>query len=86
MRQTAAVQPHHHRNSGEARMHWANVITLDQPFFASDGAVRRAAEEEYRPLLRIMRNAPQLALTVSISGALAERLEHLDLTDVIDAV
>lgn len=65
-------------------MRWANFLHIYQPPAWNEQIVRRATEEAYRPILRILKHQPNVRLTMNITGSLIEQLIALGLRDVLE--
>lgn len=64
-------------------MRWANFFHIYQPPEWNEDIIRRAANEAYWPLIRILQRHPKVKVTLNITGALTEQLLELGLEDIM---
>lgn len=67
-------------------MRWSNFFHIYQPPAWDETIVRRATAEAYEPLLAILRQHPDVHITLNITGALIEQLIALNLGSVITGI
>jgi hypothetical protein len=64
-------------------MYWSNFLHIYQPPTQTEEIVRKVAEESYRTLVRVLKEAPGSKITLNISAVLTEQLARYGLDDVI---
>jgi hypothetical protein len=64
-------------------MYWSNFLHIYQPPTQTEEIIRKVTDEGYRTLVRVLRDAPNLRITLNISGVLTEQLAKYGLDDVI---
>lgn len=64
-------------------MYWTNFLHIYQPPTQTEQVIRKVADESYRTLVRILKEAPASKITLNISAVLTEQLTRYGLDDVI---
>lgn len=67
-------------------MQWSNFFHIYQPPQWNEAIIRTVTDQAYRPMLAILKNHPQVKITLHIAGSLTEQLQALGLHDVIDDI
>ncbi|MEE8473258.1 MAG: hypothetical protein V3S82_08825 [Dehalococcoidia bacterium] len=67
-------------------MYWSNFLHIYQPPTQTEEIVRKVTDECYRPLVRILEEAPAAKITLNINAVLTQQLAGYGLDDVIDGL
>lgn len=64
-------------------MRWSNFFHIYQPPAWDEAIIRRACTESYEPLVAILKQHPQVKITLNVTGALIDQLSALGLGQVL---
>lgn len=67
-------------------MRWSNFFHIYQPPAWDEVIIRRAYTESYEPLVNILKQHPEIKITLNITGALIDQLSALGLGQVLTEV
>ncbi|MEK7637280.1 MAG: hypothetical protein AAB402_02740 [Patescibacteria group bacterium] len=67
-------------------MRWSNFFHIYQPPAWDEVIIRRACTESYEPLVSVLRQHPEIKITLNITGALIDQLSALGLGQVLTEV
>jgi alpha-amylase/alpha-mannosidase (GH57 family) len=63
---------------------WTNFFHIYQPPSWPKEIIKKVTEESYRPIVKILKNNPQIKITLNICASLTEQLVQHNFKDVID--
>lgn len=67
-------------------MRWSNFFHIYQPPAWDEAIIRRACTEAYEPLVAILRQHPEVKITLNVTGALIDQLTALGLGTVLNDI
>jgi len=65
-------------------MIWANFFHIYQPPSWPKEIIKKVTEESYRPIIKILKNNPQIKITLNICASLTEQLVEYNFKDVVN--
>lgn len=67
-------------------MRWSNFFHIYQPPAWDEAIIRRACAESYEPLVNILRQHPEIKITLNVTGALIDQLAALGLNHLLSSI